>query len=129
MDQNKNSLYLLLTIFSLLLLGGVFLAGIMKKNQEKSASLPPGASILGESIEKIAAPANFSELKQDVQGSLESTLNNTKDSLAQRAVEVEKQIMDNFRKEITNMTRAQVDSLKIQLCTDLGVLPSATPTP
>lgn len=94
-------------------------SGIFKnKTQQKGETKGQiDANVLGELIEPQITTA-ATQINRFIQGPLEET----KETLSQKLVEMEKEIVNNIQKEITTLSQSQIDSLKIQICRDLGVV-------
>lgn len=119
----------ILAFISLLTLVGIFVTGQLKNRQKSKENNSNNQNVLGETFESLADPNSFSGIKNSVQGSVQHTLDNTRDILSQKVVETEKVILESINKQLTTLTKSQVESVKIQICRDLGVLPTITANP
>lgn len=113
---------MILAVISLIGIGGVYLNGLFKNNPKVSKK-PENPNVLGENIDAQATPTSFLDINKFFQ----DTVKNTQDTASAKASEIQKSIVTTLEKEITALTQAQVDNLKLQICRDWGVI-SVTPT-
>lgn len=129
MKRQKQTLAILLSIISLATIGIVLSKGFMA-NRPKELKKESLTNVLGEQLTNLKiTPPVLSDIQDFVQTTLENTLTNTKEILSQKTVEVEQRILTNVQKEVINLSENQITALKTQICRDLGVLPSLTPSP
>jgi chemotaxis protein CheY-P-specific phosphatase CheC len=125
MSQKKTASSVLfgLGIISLLTIAAVLISGIIKNrtNNQNQAKKDSASSVLGEIIEQqiSAAPTKIGQFLQE-------PLEQTKEVVSQKITEVEKEIVTNIQKEMTSLTASQIETVKLQICRDLGVI---TPAP
>lgn len=120
--QPKNKFLFFLALFSLLTIGLVTGVGFLRNRPKIENKLKEKADVLGQSIKD-----NFSEsLTDSVNNYLQNTLQNTKEEVTEKAKEIEKTLVTTVEKEITDLTKSQIENLKVQICTDWGVI-NATP--
>lgn len=117
--KQASVILFLLAIFCLLAIGTILASGILnnKTQQKEGAKRQIDTNVLGELIEPQITTAT-TQINRFIQGPLQET----KETLTQKLVETEKEIVNNIQKEITTLTQSQIDSLKIQICRDLGVI-------
>lgn len=109
MKKQQTGLLLLLSIISLLGIGTVFVSGFLKNNPKNSTNQNTNnSSVLGE---KTA----------DVNRVVSDALQYTKDTVSQQTTEIQKTIVNNVEKEVSNLAQSQVDALKLQICRDWGL--------
>lgn len=109
-DKKKSGLLLLLSIVSLLGVGTIFLTGLLKNNPKNSTKKDSNnAAVLGE---KTA----------DINRIVSDTLQSTKDTVSQKTAEVQKTIVNNIEKEVSNLAESQIETLKLQICRDWGLV-------
>lgn len=119
MKKPTASFFLLIAIICLSALGFLFARGTLKEWMDRKDKIVEG-NILGEAVQdSISSPVN---------DFIQNTIDSTKESLTEKATEIEKNIIKNIENEVSNLTKSQVDTLKYQICRDLGVI-SVTPTP
>lgn len=88
---------------------------ILNKNTENNL-------ILGASTDSI--PNSMFSL---FNSAVDTSLQNTKENLSGKAKDVEKSVMATVESEARNLAESQVKALKLQICTNWGVIP-ATPS-
>ncbi len=108
-----------LVIISLLTIGAVISSGFLKnrkptQNQTGDKSL----NVLGEVAQSQIIPSLSSNMNKLV----ENTLQNTKELISEKTVEVKTNIMQTLEKEVNNFTQSQVESIKMQICREWGVV-------
>lgn len=123
MKENKNRILIFLSILSFLTVGGILIKGEIKK-QSLPEKIHDTSFILGESVQSLE------ELKENnpVNRFVQNTIETTRETVALKAAELEKSIVATIEKEIANITKSQMDALKLQICRDWGVV-SISPTP
>ena len=121
--KNRTPVFLsILAVISLLIIGFVMFKGILtRKPKNLAGSL--GLNILGEFTKGENAPT----VPPAVNTFFQNALQNTKDTLSQKAVEIEKTVVATIEKEVAQMTKSQVEAVKLQICRDWGVI-GTTPT-
>lgn len=116
--QQKSALLTGLAIIVLLAIGAILVMSILKNRSKNEDKNKKDSTVLGETTTIEATPTPFVDVNQLVQ----STYQTTKDTLSQKVVEVQKTITSDIEKEITNLTQSQVETLKLQICRDWGVV-------
>lgn len=122
MKGKRSAILFFLVIFSLVAIGAIIATGILKSRLSTNEKKIKDSTILGEMTQSQTSPTTTIINNRFVQ----ETLQNTKETLSQKATEMEKSIVKTVEKEITNLTQSQIDSLKLQICRDWGVV---TPLP
>lgn len=120
MKRQKSGLLLLLVIISLLAIGGILFTGILKNKPKNDIKKDNNPTVLGENIisETTKLPSSV-----DVDRLVSDVIQSTKDTVSQKTAEIQKSVITNIEKEITNLTQSQIDTLKLQICRDWGVVP------
>ncbi|MBI3955079.1 hypothetical protein HY338_01440 [Candidatus Gottesmanbacteria bacterium] len=122
--DNKRSLLLILAIISLITIATILLMGFL---QTKKVTPTSSNQVLGEIAQSndilIPSPTSF------VQDMVKNTLNNTqtiienyKNTLTEKVVEVEKNILQNAKDQVNTLTQSQIKTIQTQICTDWGVI-------
>ncbi len=125
MKGQKSAFVYILAIASLIGIGGVLAIGFLK-NKPQTDSKTGEQQVLGEEVAKDINSTPFIDVNKFVQ----STFQSSKDTAQQKVNEVQKTIVNTVEKEISNFTQSQVESLKLQICRDWGVIsisPTTTP--
>lgn len=122
MKGQKSTLLFILTIISLLGIGGILLNGILKSKPEK-VKTTSDQKVLGDAISSNIASTSTNDVNKFVQ----DTFQDTKEIVGQKAVEVQKTILNTVEKEVSSLAQSQVDNLKQQICRDWGIV-SSSPT-
>lgn len=127
MQKKTRHVLLGFVILSLLLTGGIVTTGFLKyKSENKETPVQGKNNVLGD--ETTALITTAPQAADNVNRLIQNSLQETRDVVSQKVIEMEKTIINTINKEIGNMTQTQVDNLKWQICRDLGVV-SASPTP
>ena len=116
--QQKSALLAGLAIISLLAIGAILVMSILKNRSKNEDKNKKDSSVLGQTTAIEATPTPFIDVNQ----LLQNTYQTTKDTVSQKVVEVQKTITSDIEKEITNLTQSQVETLKLQICRDWGVV-------
>lgn len=118
MKRQKSGLLLLLVIISLLAIGGVLFTGILKNKPKNDIKKDNNPTVLGENIisETTKLPPST-----DINQIVSDTLQSTRETVSQKTAEIQKSVITNIEKEITNLTQSQIDTLKLQICRDWGL--------
>lgn len=116
--QQKSVLLAGLAIILLLAIGVIFIMSILKNRSKNEDKNKKDSTVLGETTTSEITPTPFVDVNQ----LLQSTYQTTKDTVSQKVVEVQKTIISDIEKEITNLTQSQVETLKLQICRDWGVV-------
>lgn len=127
MKGNNSSFLIILAVISILALSGIFVMGITKKKSNQPDINK--SNVLGDTIASVKSGSSFGNIKDSVQNTINSTIDTTKVMFTAKMTEAEKTVIESLNREVTNLTKSQVETLKIQICRDLGVLPTFTPTP
>ncbi|MBI3380166.1 hypothetical protein HY029_05415 [Candidatus Gottesmanbacteria bacterium] len=123
MKRQQASFLIIISIISLIGIGFVVARGILKN--------PPQIpfrkiNVLGESIQSKIEPTSTLNVDQFIRDAFQGT----KEVAQQKAGEIQKSVMSTVEKEISTLTKSQVEALKLQICRDWGVIsliPSKTP--
>jgi hypothetical protein len=119
--------YFLVGLATMCLAGiGLVLLGNFLKNPPKiNLQNEIGTRVLGQqTIQALMTPAS-----ENVKLLFQNTIESSKDIVKEKVNEVEQTILTNIQKEVTNLTDTQIDALKLQICKDMGVIPSASSSP
>lgn len=108
MRKQQASLLLLLSIVSLLGVGTILVTGLLKNKPKSITTQNNNTSVLGE---KTA----------DINRIVSDTIQGTKDTVSQKTTEVQKTIVNNIEKEVSNLAQSQIETLKLQICRDWGL--------
>lgn len=121
MKKHTPKLLIGAAILSLLLIIAVVATGFGKKTSLKE---PPEtqkkSDVLGELTKSLG---NSTFIDTNV---VANTIEDTKETVSTKAKEVEKEIIKTVEKEVTTMTQSQINSVKLQICQNWGVI---TPQP
>lgn len=126
MKKNRAAILTALSIILLFSIIGISFFGFLKKKKSDLLNNFGGNNVLGETVQSLSS----SEIIPNVNNVVQNTVDATKETVTQKFTEVEKTVITTINREIANLTKSQVDALKIQICKDLGVIPStpsATP--
>ncbi len=129
MKNKKSAVMVAIAIICLCLIGAIFLKGWLKRQNNINTQKELG-KILGEAVQFIPDTNPTSAFEKIIQDKIHSTFQETKETLTQKAVEVESAVVKLIEKEVSNLTASQVEALKVQICKDLGVIvitPTITP--
>jgi len=101
-----------IALICLITLGAV-LGGAILKNRAKEPIKPKsGLMVLGD--------------KSAIDNFVKDTLEDTRENLSVKAVEVQKNIVAILEREVSELTQSQIEAVKVQICRDWGVI---TPVP
>ena len=96
------------------------------KRKSQPGKINDSSLVLGESIQSLDELKENNPLNRFVQNTIETT----REKVASKASDLEKLIVATVEKEIANITKSQMDALKLQICRDWGVVSiSPSPTP
>lgn len=123
MGKWQQKILLILTIVSLTVLGTVVTEGYIKNRMRQNIK-DPFTAVLGETDSQkiLGNSTTFSAFFQD-------TISNTKEVVSEKVIEVERNILSSIQNEIQQLSQSQIQSLKLQICTDLGVISQPSPKP
>ena len=115
-------LLLPIVILSLVGIAGVVTTGILKSKPKINNILPAENRILGQevAISPTITPTPFIETL--IQNTLQSTKDAATHIATEKVTEVKKGIVETINKEVSNLTQSQIESLKLQICRDWGVV-------
>ena len=125
MKKKYSKILLGFSAICLLAIGGIFFSGLLKGKNSQDLKDQFHPEVLGEIVDSQIIPAAESGIK----GIVRETWQNSREEVSQKVETVKTEIMQSIQKEVSSLTESQIDALKIQVCRDLGVLPSTTPTP
>lgn len=126
MKGQKSILVFILAILSLITIGGVFASGILKRKPKPDIKKEEPPSVLGEIVEPSITPTPALKVDQIVK----TTFDEAKEGALQKAGEVQKVVVNTLTKEVSQLTQSQIESLKLQICRDWGVVKtSPSPSP
>lgn len=115
----------ILVILALMTAGVLLSKGLIPNKPHSSIEKKGGeSSILGEA--SVVSPTAANEVS--INNLLQNTLTETKNVVSEKVTETKNNIINNIQKEISALTETQVQTLKMQICKDWGLL-SASPTP
>ena len=127
MSKRTQKVALALVIISLLTIGAVLSSGLLKNQKTtQNQTEGKGLNVLGEVAQSQIIPSLSSNMNKLV----ENTLQNTKELVSEKTVEVKTNIMQTLEKEVNNFTQSQVERIKMQICREWGVVqitPSKSP--
>jgi uncharacterized protein HemX len=130
MKKNQTTILTLLSITLLFVIIGISIFGFLKKKNNDLNNNLGATNVLGEAAQSLSSSSVIPNVNDIVQNTIQNTVNATKETVTQKLSEVEKTIINTINQEVANMTKSQVDALKVQICKDLGVIPStASATP
>lgn len=119
----KSKMSLSVFVVAILLAGVAAVAGLgFLKNKPGNVKKETSA-VLGETSQSKVEPTS---VMSSVDTFVQTTFQNTKEVVQQKAGEIQKTVMATVEKEVTSLTQSQVDALKQQICRDWGVI---TPSP
>lgn len=122
-NQGSKLFFALATISLVVFLGVIFVGSMKKASQIDLAN--QASKVLG-AITNISGQGENEGVKRKVQKVVEDT----KETLSQKAIEVEKDILTKAEKEISDLTQAQIKAVKTDICRNWGVIsPVPTLTP
>lgn len=123
MKTRSSKILLTVSIICLLVIAGIIIFGILKnRNNTKNIDYP---EILGRSIDSQIIPT----AEDNVRGVAQQVWRNSKEEVSQRIETVKNEVVQSVQKEVSSLTQSQIETLKLQICRDLGVLPTITPAP
>ncbi len=124
MKKNHTAILTFLSIALLLIIIGVSLFGFMKKKKNDLINNIEPNNVLGEVAQSLSSSSVVPNVNNIVQNSIQNTVDATKETVTKKFTEVEKTVINTINQEVANLTKSQVDALKVQICKDLGVIPS-----
>lgn len=124
MKKRSSKLLLAVSVICLLVIAGIIIFGLSKERSNANNKNADYPEVLGEAIDSQIIPA----AEESVRGVVQEVWQNSKEEVSQKVETVKNEIMQSVQKEVSSLTESQVDALKVQICRDLGVLPSTTPT-
>jgi hypothetical protein len=122
MKTVSSKILLALAIVSLLILGGVFVKSALEDKKKPGKDIK---EVLGEQSNILQSAAT--DLASPLNSKIQNTIDNAKNVVSGKTVEVEKMIISTLEKEVADFSKNQVDNLKLQICKDWGVI-TITPT-
>lgn len=132
MKKRSPAFLKILAFISLGVIGGMFLRDFIKNKTQAKTEYTDSSSVLGESTENSPTSSPLFSLEgfnNTFKDKIVETKNEVKNVVGSKIAETEKTVLENIQKEVSSLTETQVQSLKIQICRDLGVLPTLTPKP
>lgn len=126
MKNRPPKILLIITVICLLGIGSIILKGLVSsKNSSKKIIDTNYPEVLGQTIETQLIPAAESGIKDIAK----EVWDNSKEDVSEKIDTAKNDIMRSVQKEVTSLTQSQIDALKLQICRELGVLPTTTPAP
>ncbi len=125
MRKRSSKILLAVSIIFLLAIAGIIVSGVLKGRTNTKSESVDYPEVLGQAIESQIIPT----AEESVRGVVQEVWQNSKEEVGQKVETVKNEIMQSVQKEVSSLTQSQIDALKMQICRDLGVLPSVTPTP
>ncbi|OGG17044.1 hypothetical protein A3D78_00160 [Candidatus Gottesmanbacteria bacterium RIFCSPHIGHO2_02_FULL_39_14] len=126
MNKERKKLYnsklLFLGVISLIIIFGIILIGTLSGRYTFWLKRWKGSVVLGIS-DKL--PLKTTE---NIEQLLEGVVSKTQEEVAKRVIESQAKIKTSLEKEISSMTRSQVEAFQLKICRDWGVI-SLSPTP
>ena len=121
--DKKRSLLLILAVISLIAIATIMLMGFLQT--KKANPVSTSEQVLGEVAQSDNNPTPTSFLPDIVKNTLNNTqtiIENTKNTVTEKVVEVEKNILQSAKDQVNTMTQTQIKAIQTQICTDWGVL-------
>ena len=121
--DKKRSLLLILAVISLIAIATIMLMGFLQK--KKANPVSTSEQVLGEVAQSDNNPTPTSFLPDIVKNTLNNTqtiIENTKNTVTEKVVEVEKSILQSAKDQVNSLTQSQIKTIQTQICTDWGVL-------
>ena len=121
--DNKRNLLLILAVISLTAIATVMLMGFLQAKKASPAS--SSKQVLGDIAQSDNNPSPTSFVKDMVKNTLNNTqtiLEQTKNTVTEKVVEVEKNILQNAKDQLNSLTQSQIKTIQTQICTDWGVV-------
>ncbi len=131
MKNNNITILSTLALIFLLTIGIImaikFPRGKVANNNEnrQGASTEVLGEFTGPTGEFSPTPFN---INQFVQNSLQNTKETVLHTATEKVTELEKTIINTINNEVANLSKSQIEALKLQICKDLGVI-TITPNP
>lgn len=127
MKRQKSILLFFLAVVSLIAIGAILASGIIKNKKDNSLKITENPGVLGEStVNGMTSPAEI------INNFIEKTIQNTKEKIqenvSQKVTQTKDTVLTNLEKEFSSLTKSQIESMKLQICRDWGVI-TATPSP
>lgn len=121
--DKKRSLLLILAVISLVAIATIMLMGFLQRKKASPAST--SNQVLGEIAQSDSNPSPTSFVKNMVKNTLNNSqtiIENTKNTVTEKVVEVEKNILQNAKDQLNSLTQSQIKIIQTQICTDWGVV-------
>ncbi len=121
--DKKRSILLILAVISLIAIATIMLMGFLQAKKASPAS--SSNQVLGEVAQSDNTPSPTSFVQDMVKNTLNSTqtiIEQTKNTVTEKVVEVEKNILQNAKDQVNTMTQTQIKAIQTQICTDWGVV-------
>lgn len=123
-DEKSSLFFPVLAFISLIGIGYIVFRSVTSHKTVDEIKHNIASAVLGEKI----AQSTIDGSKEIIADSLQSTVESSKVALSQKAIEIKDTVIESVQKEVGNLTQSQIEALKIQICKDLGVILSPTPT-
>lgn len=120
MKDQKSALRAFIAVVSLIAIAAVLASGFLKKKDNEGIKNETGNSILGETTE---SKEDGNPVLLNAEKFIGDTFQNTKEVAEEKVSEVQKTVIATVEKEVSELTKSQVESLKLQICRDWGVVP------
>lgn len=121
--DKKRNLLLILSVISLIAIATIMLIGFLQRKKASPAST--SEKVLGEVAQSDNSPTPTSFVQDIVKNTLNNTqsiIENTKNTVTEKVVEVEKNILQSAKDQVNSLTQSQIKTIQTQICTDWGVL-------
>ena len=112
MKSRTSEIGVALALICLIILGAILGGAILKNKSAEPKKPSSGLMVLGD--------------KSEIDSFVKNTLEDTKENLSVKAIEVQKNIVATLEKEVSQLTQSQIEAVKVQICRDWGVI---TPNP
>lgn len=112
-EKKPGKVPLLLAVISLIIIFVIVAVGTVSGRYRFWLKQDSGSIILGVS--------------QKMEKKLEETFTSTQQGVTEKLLETEGKLKSQLEQEISNLTRSQIESLKLKICQDWGVV--ITPSP
>ncbi len=125
--DKKRNLLLILAVISLVVIATVILMGFLQT--KKASPTSTSEQVLGEIAQSDNNPSPTSFVKDMVKNTLNNTqsiIENTKNTVTEKVIEVEKNILQNAKDQVNSLTQSQIKTIQTQICTDWGVVAAPT---
>ena len=125
MKKRSSKILLAISVICLLAIAGMIISGLLKGRPDTKNNNTNYPEVLGQAIDAQIIPA----AEDRVRGIVQEVWQNSKEEVSQKTETVKNEIIQSIQKEVNSLTQSQVDALKVQICRDLGVLPTVNPSP